>query len=229
MAKFQYTTFLGKFGSLTEDYDEQKLKLDSKHTSKEASFTDSHSGGHIVLEGSGLAYTNGKITGGIIDEITFEDKHGHAMVTMTDGHFSAKQFTKLLTGVNGVESFVDQIKRGDDSLTGSSISDYLTGGMENDKLDGGKGNDVLYGGRGNDTLHGGAGSDTFLFSPDKDTVNDFDANGGGTKQDYINADRDDVKITRSGHDTVLEFTDGSILTLLHVDKSDVTAADFHLL
>jgi Ca2+-binding RTX toxin-like protein len=229
MAKFRYTTYLGKYGELSSDYDEQTLKLGKGHTSKEATYTDSHGGAHIVLEGSGFTYAGSRITGGTIDTITFEDKQGHAMVTMTDGHFNARQFAKMLTGTNGVEIFVDQIKSGKDTFVGSNLSDYLTGGMDNDKIDGGTGNDVLYGGRGNDVLHGGAGSDTFLFSPDKDVVNDFDANGGGTRQDYINADFHDVTITTSGHNVVLENTNGYILTLLGVDRGDISAADFHLL
>jgi Ca2+-binding RTX toxin-like protein len=229
MAKFVYTELLGAFGALRFDYDEQTLKIDPEWTSHYASYTDSHGGNRIYLEGDHLTYAGNKITGGTIDKIIFENSDGGAMVTMTGGDFNAKAVTHILTGENGVEIFLDKIMSGNDTVIGSGISDFLSGGMGNDKVNGGTGNDTLYGGKGNDRLHGGAGSDTFDFSPDKDVIDDFDANGGGKKQDYINANRSDVTITKSGHDVVLELDDGSTLTLLDVHKSDISGADFHIL
>jgi Ca2+-binding RTX toxin-like protein len=229
MAKFVYTDLLGPFGALKFEYDEQTLALDPEWTSTFASYTDSARGSRIVLEGSGLTYGTDRITGGTIDKITFENSDGGAMVTMTAGDFDAKTISHILTDVNGVEIFLDKIMSGKDTIVGSGIDEFLSGGMGNDKVDGGKGDDTLYGGKGNDRLHGGAGSDTFDFSPGKDVIDDFDANGGGKKQDYINAHRSDVAIAKSGHDVVLEFDDGSKLTLLDVHKSDITGADFHIL
>lgn len=108
----------------------------------------------------------------------------------------------------------------------SSKSDYLTGGMGDDTIDGGKGDDQIYGGKGHDHMHGGAGSDQFLFSPDSDVVDDFDANGGGEKQDYIVGNFKDIDIAKSSDGVVLTMDDGSTMTLLHVKASEITAADF---
>jgi len=228
MAKFAYTTLLGPYGGLAFEYDEQTLKLDEIWTSHYASYTDGNNFQRIVFKGSGLTYEGDKITGGTVDKIIFENSDGQAMVTLTDGNFNAKQITHILTGENGVEIFLDTIRSGKDTITGSDISDYLNGGMGNDTIDGGKSADTLYGGKGNDRLHGAAGSDTFLIAPGKDIVDDFDANGGGSKQDYIDGHKSDFDIEKSGHDVILHSDQGT-LTLLDVKMSEITAADFHIL
>jgi Ca2+-binding RTX toxin-like protein len=229
MAKFVYTELLGSFGALKFDYNEQTLKIDPEWTTQYASYTDSDGGNRIYLEGSQLTYAGNNITGGTIDKITFENDKGGAMVTMTGGDFDAKAITHMLTGENGVEIFLDTIMAGKDKVIGSDISDYLSGGMGNDTIDGGKGIDSLYGGKGVDRLHGGGGSDTFLFSPGKDVVDDFDANGGGHNQDYILGNKSDFEIVKSGHDVILHSEQGETMVLLDVKLMDISAADFHVL
>lgn len=229
MAKFVYTTLLGAYGNLQFEYDEQTLKLDLEWTSKYASYTDTGNGGRIILEGSGLTYGPDTITGGTVNKITFEDSDGKTFVTVTDGDFKGKEIDQMLTGTNGVELFLDKIRSGKDTIVGSDISDYINAGMGNDRIDAGKAADTLDGGKGNDRLHGGAGSDTFLISPGKDVVDDFDANGGGDRQDYIQGHKSDFDIEKSGHDVILHADGGGSLTLLDVKPSEITAADFHIL
>lgn len=225
MAKFTFTPLLGKFGSLAAIYDEQTLKLDKGGSGTHAEYTDTNGGEHIVFSGTGFQYGKHGFTG-TIHSISFENSDGEAMVTVTDGDFSAKSLTKTLTGTNGVEIFLDMIHAGNDKITGSSTNDYLTGGMGDDTIDGGKGNDQIYGGKGHDHMQGGAGSDQFLFSPDSDVVDDFDANGGGSKQDYIVGNFKDIDVAKSDDGVVLTMADGSTMTLLHVKASEITSADF---
>ncbi len=52
---------------------------------------------------------------------------------------------------------------GNDTINGSSVSNYIFGAAGDDRLNGYGGNDWLDGGSGNDQLTGGAGSDTFRF------------------------------------------------------------------
>jgi Ca2+-binding RTX toxin-like protein len=183
MAKFTYTEFLGEYGALQFMYSQENLFLDV-HKPATAVYTDEDGGEHIVLKGTDLTYDmeTGKIVGGNIDKIVFENSDGSAMVTMTEGDFGGKALTKILFSENGVIRFLDKIRSGDDTVTGSPISDYVVGGMGNDKLFGLGGDDTLDGGRGNDRFTGGKGSDSFVFGAfyDKDVVTDFDANGGET-------------------------------------------------
>ena len=95
------------------------------------------------------------------------------------------------------------------------------------------GNDSVNGEGGNDVMVGGAGSDHFFFNlggkGGTDIVKDFDAKGGGENQDYIATDFEEVlSIEQVGDDLVLDYGDGNTLTLLDVDKSDFSQADFHV-
>jgi hypothetical protein len=87
---------------------------------------------------------------------------------------------------------------------------------------------------GNDRITGGGGSDVFLFqsgtgttfNDGRDIITDFDANGGGSDQDYLFWD-DVVDIRKSGKNTVVEYGDGDTVTLLDVKRSQIDVDDFH--
>lgn len=121
-------------------------------------------------------------------------------------------------------------KGGNDFLYGNGGNDTLLGGTGKDLLDGGQGNDLLVGGEGNDQLVGGAGADTFLFAPrgGRDTIEDFqrgvdriDLTAFHTTFGALDKDHDgkleagegnaDIHIHVSNHDTVLNFTGGSVV------------------
>jgi Ca2+-binding RTX toxin-like protein len=109
---------------------------------------------------------------------------------------------------------------GDDTATGSTKSDILLGG---------KGDDTLDGRFGRDRLVGGSGEDTFVFAEGygKDVVADFDANGIDGSQDHIAATFPGAAaISRSGKNTVIDFGDGDVLTLLNVRPTQIDATDF---
>lgn len=119
---------------------------------------------------------------------------------------------------------------GNDTLNGGDGHDELDGGAGSDKLSGGAGRDYLFGGAGNDRMTGGKGSDLFHFSygTGKDVITDFDAIGGGLKQDKLALHEGEsftVRKANHGRDTVLDFGDGHTLTLLDVQKKDFSRVD----
>lgn len=82
---------------------------------------------------------------------------------------------------------------------------------------------------GNDTYTGKLRSDTFAvgYGYGKDIVTDFDANGGGSHQDYLQLPGDpDFRKHQKGEDTVIDFGHDNSVTLLNVDAHDITKADF---
>ena len=74
---------------------------------------------------------------------------------------------------------------GDDTLDGANGDDTLKGEDGNDILRGGQGNDRLEGGNDDDTLTGGLGVDFFSGGPGSDSVTDFNATEGDTKDTTI--------------------------------------------
>jgi Ca2+-binding RTX toxin-like protein len=112
---------------------------------------------------------------------------------------------------------------GNDQLFGGRGHDVLAGGQGDDLMTGGRGADVLTGGAGNDTMTGGVGKDTFVFGSEqtgRDVITDFHKgdtlNLIGKQQANI-----DHTVTQVGSNTVLTFTDGSIIVLEKVDSTDL--------
>lgn len=107
---------------------------------------------------------------------------------------------------------------------------------------GGVGANVLIGGLGNDTMTGNGNADIFVFKPDggDDVVTDFSGHGSGGQGDVIaldgfsfssfdelkqNASITDIE-TDSGAATLIDFGCGNTITLLNVESTELTAADF---
>lgn len=65
------------------------------------------------------------------------------------------------------DRLTELIFAGNDTITGSELSDLIYGYNGNDVLYGGGGNDTLVGGGGYDTLYGGPGTDTAVYTYDK--------------------------------------------------------------
>jgi Ca2+-binding RTX toxin-like protein len=119
------------------------------------------------------------------------------------------------------------------TLYGDGGSNFLRGSAGDDKIDGGGGNDFIYGLSGNDTVTGGSGDDAFKFAPGfgLDTVVDFTAGAGSGDKlvfeagifhnfaDFMN------HATQVGSNTVISVGAGSDLTLLNVDKTQISSAD----
>jgi Ca2+-binding RTX toxin-like protein len=224
-----------RFGNLLDDY--QLLSnlytgdLDlGKHGAKSATFADTDQHNMIVMTGTGFRFSQGSMTAGHVDKVVFENSAGDVLATVSKAGFDAGTVLDIIE-TKGMEAGLAKVLAGKDSFTGSSHGDYIFGYGGADKLNGGAGDDALNGGGGNDHLTGGTGSDVFLFSVKggHDVVTDFDADGGGKKQDYINLESDThYKILKSGHDTIVDLGHGDTLTLLGVDHTHVTKADFDM-
>jgi len=70
---------------------------------------------------------------------------------------------------------------GNDTITGSVVSDSLDGGANDDSIVGGLGNDTIIGGEGSDALIGGTGNDNYVFNTaagiQTDTITELTAGG----------------------------------------------------
>ena len=131
----------------------------------------------------------------------------------------------ILTG-SGQSNVLDG-QGGNDKLIGGLGNDTLLGGAGNDTLQGGAGNDFLFAGAGQDLLTGGRGADRFVFaqSDGSNTVTDYQDGFDRIQIESGAQSISDLTIWRSGGNTVITFDDTSI-TLLAVDRSQITAADF---
>ena len=122
---------------------------------------------------------------------------------------------------------------GHDDYIGTEFNDTLKSVGGPDKLTGAAGNDILDGGTGNDLLILGNGSDVVVYSTGygADAVEDF-ANVEGDRIDLralltVHTFADVLaRATQVGDDTVIDFGAGDTLTLRHVFRSNLTAADF---
>ena len=117
-----------------------------------------------------------------------------------------------------------------DTLHGDGGNDKIYGDAGDDTIDGGAGNDTLDGGAGNDKLTGGGGNDVLIYRGEgADSITDFvHASGARIEVTTGFSDFDDLMAaaTQNGADTVIDFGGGNTLTLLGVDKTDLTTADF---
>ena len=135
---------------------------------------------------------------------------------------------------------------GNDTVTGSTISERILGNDGQDSISGGEGNDSLFGGKGNDqlfgdagddflsgdmgidTLTGGQGSDTFALSTGGglDIITDFE-----NATDYIqvpaNLNISDILIQSAGANTLLTLrsTGEQLAQLNNVQASSITTAN----
>jgi Ca2+-binding RTX toxin-like protein len=182
----------------------------------------------LVYEGRNFKYEDGRLNSGIIEKVTLLDSDGTVMQTITGMKIEAGQLAgDTLAELTG--SLVTRLSYGGMKFIGTNVEDDLTGSVSNDVVIGKAGDDELSGRGGRDILVGGPGSDIFQFTVGmrRDTIKDFDAQGGGNLQDYIESAFANVDtITQVGADTVVDFGGGDIFVLKNVDADLVTAADF---
>ncbi|MBC6981702.1 hypothetical protein [Caulobacter sp. 17J80-11] len=116
-----------------------------------------------------------------------------------------------------------------DTLRGNAVANVLDGGAGADVLIGGGGNDILVGGAGNDVMTGGTGDDLFVFGTGfgQDRIDDFVAGGTEDRLDFSAYTGTDVTwtLTQVGEDAVFSFSDGSTLTLAHVQAASLSQTD----
>ena len=229
MVKATFTSLLD-YNSLDHYYDESSLELRTERSGK-AVYVDTESHNKIVLEGSNFSYDGDALVGGTISDITFQDSQGDVYAAISNADYDAAKLQTTLVN-KGFDGMLNYAFRGDDMLNGSSARDWLWGGHGDDVLKGHGGRDLLDGDTGDDRLTGGHGSDVFVFHKNDghDTITDFDADGGSRHQDYIGVDSmTDFTIHKSGQDTVIDFDDGHTVTLLNVQRSHISDADFQLM
>ncbi|CAK0742596.1 serralysin [uncultured Gammaproteobacteria bacterium] len=98
---------------------------------------------------------------------------------------------------------------GNDTLAGTAGNDVLFSDGGNDTLNAGAGDDVLSGGVGTDALNGGLGDDTYLFrrGEGQDTI----ADTGGQDRLLLGANiaPDQVWLSHTGSDLVIDLVGGS--------------------
>lgn len=176
----------------------------------------------IVLDGKDFEYSRGKLIGGTVTKVTFEDFDGADLTVISDLKVKAKGLTDLLGG--HAESFEEPLLAGDDHIRGSSERDQLNGRGGNDALFGGKGDDLLGGSSGRNTLTGGKGNDEFEIYPTaRNTITDFDAMSHDTILVYYFDG--EPSISQDGADTLVDFGDGT-LRLLDVDAATLNGDNF---
>ncbi len=112
---------------------------------------------------------------------------------------------------------------GSDRLFGEGGDDTLFGGPGKDRLDGGEGDDTLDGGEGPDVLIGGPGDDIFFDGPGDDLVDV----GVGDDVVFATPGSDDIFIDPGGFDT-LDFSLAGLEISLDLDSSAVQTVDTDL-
>lgn len=232
MSKIKYTT-LGQHSVWLFDATNVSVL---KHSGSQAVYQDNNTGDRWQVTGTNLQYDGNKaLVGGTISQMQELDDHGKPFVTYTNFSFDVAAGKPLFETENNLFLAVTQ---GNDKLTGSNAADYMNAGPGNDHSKGGKGNDDLRGEDGNDVLNGGAGDDfiwggrdtdrmtggkghdmfQYLHGEGHDTITDFNV-----KQDRLSADYDGIlSVSKSAHDTIIDFGNGDTLTLLHIKPQQVT-------
>lgn len=198
-------------------------------TKTKIDFVDLTTGNHVLLQGEGFKVSHGLVDRGRIESFRHFSEDGENFVTFSNLNIDAR----VVAGATPNEFLQDMLMRvsnRDVRVTGTGLDDgRIEGYRGDDKLFGLGGDDILTGAEGDDLLVGGAGNDTFEFNVgfENDRIKDFDADGGAGAQDFIQATYAFVdSINQVGDDTVIDFGGGDTLTLLDVNASLVTDADF---
>lgn len=197
-------------------------------TASKIDWMDKTTGTHLIFTGEHFKVSHGLIDSGTIEGMEIRAYGGKLLATVSGLHINAQ----TLSGTTGLEVASDALQRVLNSnvkMVGSTLDDNLQSGIGNDQILGGKGDDTLGGGAGKDIMTGGAGNDIFIFAAKngKDTITDFDADGGVGQQDLIKANFASVtSIDQVGDNTVIHFGAGDSLTLQHVDKTHIDQSDF---
>ena len=229
MGNIVYGAALGNFGFPLDFFDASNFTALTA-TAHRLTVVDGN-GAQITIRGSGLAYTDGKITGGTLTGFAMQDPGGAAIYAITNANLDAASVASSL--ITDQEIF--PLLAGADLVTGSALRDVMAGGAGDDTLMGGGGADFLFGMAGRDEMTGGAGRDMFAFAPfapgargGTDYVMDFHDTGAAT-DDLIalrRADYDAMVISKSGHDVLLDFGAKGSLVIVGATVGQIGLDDF---
>jgi Ca2+-binding RTX toxin-like protein len=196
---------------------------------KKAVYIDASSFDRIIVEGKNLDYEFGRPVDGTLTKLTLADENGNPLQVVSGFKIDAGQVggTELLDFVGHLAA---RVQVSGVKVIGTGSDENITTFFGRDHLIGRGGEDTLNGGGGRDKLTGGTENDLFVFvaGHSKDTITDFDAIGGVGFQDLIGRAFADVdNITASGNNTVIDFGDGDVVTLLNVSSAQIDATDFN--
>lgn len=196
--------------------------------SRKGVYIDSSSFDRIIFEGKNLDYEYGRPVDGTLTKLIIADADGNPVQMLSGFKVDAGQVAGTVL-LDFIAQLAARVQVNGVKYLGTDMDDSMQAYIGKDRLLGRGGEDTLNGGGAHDVLTGGSGNDTFLFPAgnDKDTITDFDADGGIGFQDLIGrafADLDST--TEDGKNVILDFGDGDVLTLLNVEPEQITAADF---
>ena len=197
------------------------------HSSSSVTLLDGH-GGKITLSGNGIVFDADKdMIQGTVTSVSFGNVDGAVFAKSTGNNIRVASLDEDDSGLAYVD-FLEAIHTKNDVILGSNEADYLYGLNGSDRIDGRGGNDNIFGDSDGDRLTGGKGSDQFSFTlgSGKVVVTDFDAVGGGDKQDYLYAYGNPYTVKKKGDDLVVTIDNDTQVVLLSVSKKDFDAGDF---
>lgn len=193
-----------------------------------ATFVNTQTNYVLRVKGEGFEYDSDGLADGLVKNLTFVNETGQVTMRLR-GDLPARELREYLMGR---DPFVleDYLFQGQDKVTGSGSGDLLYAGAGDDQIFGLGGDDEIHGGIGRDLLTGGPGHDVFHFRTGggKDTITDFDANGGFGRQDYIvtGVPFEDIEIRKAGDDVLVDLGGGDVVRLLDVKLKDINGSDF---
>ena len=159
------------------------------------------------------------------------------------GVVQVNQLAGTTTGSAGNDILLDVFEQ----VIGTEFGDVLSGGHGINSLNGRGGDDQIFANNGNDWVTGGTGTDTITLGVGDDVFQFFDGDGHDTVTDFVaGAGSDDVinlmgieiehpslaqmqnddMITQDGFNTVIDFGDDDMITLMGVTATDLHADDF---
>lgn len=232
MVKLTYTADYARLNPLYTFYssEDTSILLEWKN---EALLFDSDGGEYVAFFGEEIEYDSGAMVGGTIHSIVFKSADGEDEARITGLNADAAELSTVWSGGGGMLAVVETVLSGNDRMTGANEGEWIDGYGGNDRIDGRGGHDWIFGNEGRDRLTGGKGPDYFIFEigDGRDTITDFDADGGEGRQDFINITGvADPEIVKDGKDTLIFYGDGDVIRLLGVAKSHVAfEGDFVIL
>jgi VCBS repeat-containing protein len=168
-------------------------------------------GNDVINGGAG----NDTIVGGLGADI-IDGGAGTDTISYADSTSAVK--INLLTNVNSGGSAAGDRLTNIENIIGSSFNDTITGSSSSNYINGGAGNDTIVGGLGADVINGGAGKDSLWGNNGKDNLKggagaDYLVGGGGNDT-FIYENLTDS--TNQNSDLILDFIHGQ-------DKIDLSA------
>jgi Ca2+-binding RTX toxin-like protein len=223
MVKLTYTSEYARLNPLYTFFsDDTAILVEWK---SQALLFDSTGGEYLAFLGEDIEYGAGAMTGGTIHEVVFRNPDGGKEARITGLDADAGELSTIWND-GGIRAVVETLLAGKDTIKGANQGEWIDGYDGNDHIDGRGGDDWILGSEGRDRLTGGKGSDYFIFFPGdgKDTIVDFDADGGEGHQDFINVSGVlDPEIVKDGKDTLVIYGEDDVIRLLGVAKSHVTS------